>query len=193
MNLKKYAAMGLGAIMAMGITLSSFSAVSADNNVAPRSAVMTTASHHNNHHNYYGNHYDDYEGVITSNVNVRAKASTKSTKVGYLKKGAVVEIERKASNGWYKIEYRHMEGYISPKYVTVYNDEYREIDKKGTTTAKVTVRAGASTKATKRGTLAKGTRVEVESKTSNGWYKIEYRGGEGYVQAKYIKLVADRD
>ena len=44
--------------------------------------------------------------VTTSSLNVRANASTNSSKIGSLKKGAIVEIENISSNGWYKIKYK---------------------------------------------------------------------------------------
>ncbi|WP_334299730.1 SH3 domain-containing protein [Terrisporobacter sp.] len=38
----------------------------------------------------------------------------------------------------------------------------------------------------KIGSLSKGTKVEiVESK--NGWYKIKYKSGYGYISASYVK------
>ncbi|WP_455542376.1 SH3 domain-containing protein [Intestinibacter sp.] len=177
MKMKKYTALGLGAIMAIGITVSSFSVISADNGLGHRSAVVKTVSY-----------YDDYEGVTTASVNLRRSATSSSTKIMTIKKGTVVEVEEKASNGWYRVEYRDREGYVSPKYLNVYDSEYQKIDKKGTTTQKITLRAGATTLSSKRTVLAKGTKVEVEAKTSNGWYKVEYRGMEGYIQAKYIKF-----
>ena len=44
--------------------------------------------------------------VTTSSLNVRANASTNSSRIGSLKKGTIVEIENISSNGWYKIKYK---------------------------------------------------------------------------------------
>ena len=51
------------------------------------------------------------------------------------------------------------------------------------------VRAYASLFANRIGSLKKGTQVEIIGKASNGWYKIKYCLLEGFVSAKYIKLV----
>ena len=88
MKMKKYMAMGLGAIMAVGIAVSGVLPVSADNNTnnaQPATAVTMAARS-----------YDDYEGVIKSNTTLRSKATSNSRKITTLKKGAVVEVERKA-------------------------------------------------------------------------------------------------
>lgn len=180
MKMKKYMAMGLGAIVAMGLVVSGF---------LPSSAVSNTKG--NNTQSVVSAatiDYDDYEGVIKSNVNLRARATSNSTKITNIKKGSVVEIEGRASNGWYRVEYRDREGYISSKYVTVYDSEYIDIDKKGTITSNVNMRLGASSKSKKVDYLKKGAVIEIESKTSNGWYKIEYKGRDGYISQKYAKI-----
>lgn len=58
----------------------------------------------------------------------------------------------------------------------------------GKTTAVLTVRKGPSTKYSKLGKLSKGTTVKIVSTTSNGWYKIKYKGKYGYVLSKYVRL-----
>ena len=50
------------------------------------------------------------------------------------------------------------------------------------------VRKGAGTKYSKIGTLSKGNTVQIQSKTSSGWYKIKYKNTYGYVSSKYIKI-----
>lgn len=180
MKIKKYMARGLGAIMAIGIAASGFlpaSAVGNINNGEPKTAVTMPAVN-----------YDDYEGVIKSNTNLRSSATSSSRKITTLQKGAVVEVERKASNGWYRVEYRDIEGYVSPKYIKVYNSEYINVDKKGTVTSNVNMRLGASTLSKKVNYLKKGAVIKIESKTSNGWYKIEYKGRDGYISQKYAKI-----
>ena len=216
MKMKKYMAMGLGAIMAVGIAVSGVLPVSAVNNNENDAKLATAVT-------MSARDYDDYEGIIKSNTTLRSKATSNSRKITTLKKGAVVEVERKASNGWYRVEYRDIEGYVSPKNIKIYDSEYRDVEKKGTVTSNVNMRLGASTLSKKVTYLKKGTVIKIESKTSNGWYKIEYKGRdgyisipkgarvevegktsngfyrveyrdiEGYVSSKYIKLVRDYD
>ena len=165
MKMKKYMAMGLGAIMAVGIAVSGVLPVSAVNNNENDAKLATAVT-------MAARDYDDYEGVIKSSTTFRSKATSNSRKITTLKKGAVVEVERKASNGWYRVEYRDIEGYVSPKNIKIYDSEYRDVEKKGTVTSNVNMRLGASTLSKKVTYLKKGTVIKIESKTSNGWYKI---------------------
>lgn len=182
MKMKKYMAMGLGAIMAVGIAVSGVLPVSAVDNKATNNAQPATAV------TMAARDYDDYEGVIKSNTTLRSKATSSSRKITTLKKGAVVEVERKTSNGWYRVEYRDIEGYVSPKSIKIYDSEYRDVEKKGTVTSNVNMRLGASTLSKKVTYLKKGAVIDIESKTSNGWYKIEYKGRDGYISQKYAKI-----
>ena len=47
---------------------------------------------------------------------------------------------------------------------------------------------GPATSYTKITTLKKGTSVTIIAKSSNGWYKIKYKNGYGYVSSQYITL-----
>ena len=85
-----------------------------------------------------------------------------------------------ASNGWYKIKYKDGYGYVSYKYV--------KLNVKAKTTGNLNVRSGSSTTATKIGYLTKGTKVKIVQICSNGWYKIEYKDGYGYISNKYVEL-----
>jgi len=51
---------------------------------------------------------------------------------------------------------------------------------------KLNVRDGASTNSNKIGSLAKNTSVKRISVGDNGWDKIEYNGGVGYVSSKWL-------
>lgn len=48
------------------------------------------------------------------------------------------------------------------------------------------VRKGAGTEYDVLGSVAKNTQLKVTGKCSNGWYRIEYNGGEGYCSGKYL-------
>lgn len=48
------------------------------------------------------------------------------------------------------------------------------------------VRKSASASATKLGSLSSGARVDIIKKETNGWYKIKYNSGYGYVSGDYI-------
>lgn len=135
------------------------------------------------------------KGTVTSSsaLNVRSGAGTSYSKLGSLAKGSTVEIVE-TKNGWHKIKYGNGYGYVSAEYIkittsTTTNNSTSTSVKKGTVNASsgLNVRKGAGTSYSSLGVLKKGTKVEIVS-TSNGWHKIKYGSGYGYVSASYITI-----
>ena len=63
--------------------------------------------------------------------------------------------------------------------------------KTGTVNASaLNVRSGASTSSSIIGSLNRGAKVEIVS-TSNGWHKIKYKNGYGYVHGDYVKITSN--
>lgn len=141
-------------------------------------------------------------------LNVRSKATTKSSVVGSLSKNTVVEIT--ATEGdWYKINAvlngRTVSGYVFAEYITLTdeqpsnppsNDESNEETstenkgKKGKcNTYALNVRKGAGTSYAVIGSLSKNETVTIEA-TKNGWHKVTVDGKQltGYVSAEYITI-----
>lgn len=54
------------------------------------------------------------------------------------------------------------------------------------TTMSLNVRVGPSTEYDKIGSLSEGKEVAVTGKASTGWYRISFKGGDGYVSGKYL-------
>ncbi|MEG1257188.1 SH3 domain-containing protein [Clostridium sp.] len=130
-------------------------------------------------------------GSITADaLNVRSNPSTSSSIIGSLSYNAKVSISE-TNNGWYKISYNNTTGWISSQYVNVNNNS------SNTTTAPSTsgtvnatalnVRSGSSTSSKIVGSISKNYKVEIIS-TSNGWHKIKYNNGTGFVSADYITI-----
>ncbi|MDI3528973.1 MAG: lactocepin [Thermoanaerobacter sp.] len=128
-------------------------------------------------------------GRVTASVlNVREEASTSTKVIGTLSKGTVVTLLEEV-NGWYKINYNGKIGYIYGKYVDVISSSSDvTIIKTVKVTAKsgLNVRVSNSTSAAKLGVVPYGAELKVVGEY-NGWYKILYKGGFGYVYAKYTK------
>lgn len=129
-------------------------------------------------------------------LNIRSQPNTNSSVKGKMKSGSVVKITGKASNGWYKIEYKGIVGYASNKYITLTTNQSQtssaQVSSRGkvnTTTANLNVRKSPTTKASITGKLSPGTVVDVLEKESNGWYYISNNGKKGYVDGAYITLV----
>ncbi len=129
-------------------------------------------------------------GTAKTAVYVRKGSSTNYTKLGTLKKNAKVTIVAKTSNNWYKIKFNGGYGYVSGQYITITNSNNKEdkYPKKGVVNHAVYVRKGASTSYDKLGILNKNTKVTILSKTTYGWYKIQYKNGTGYVYSQYIDV-----
>ncbi|MGG0454041.1 SH3 domain-containing protein [Priestia megaterium] len=129
--------------------------------------------------------------VTASKLNVRSGAGTTYGIIGSVVKGQTLSVMSK-SGGWYKINYNGRTGYVSSDYV----------QSSGTTTAPTTppaesttyivmastlnVRSGAGTSYASIGSVTKGQKLSVVSK-SGSWYKINYNGRTGYVSSDYVQ------
>ena len=111
--------------------------------------------------------------TTVSSLNVRSGPSSNYSKLGILTKWTKVEVVERYSNGWYKIKYKGSYGYVSGAYVSL-DGSKGEVIATGKTTAGLNVRSGAGTGYKKIGYLNKGTKVEIVTKLSNGWYKIKF-------------------
>lgn len=133
----------------------------------------------------------------TSSLNIRNGAGTKYTKIGSASKGQVLEVIS-ISNGWAKINYKNGIGYCSASYL-------KKVETSTSTPSTkqmivkvddLSVRNGAGTNYTKLGSLNKGDKVTVVSELSNGWVKIEFNNGYGYVsnvKGAYLELASSSD
>lgn len=130
-------------------------------------------------------------GTINSNVSMRKGPGTSYTRLDTLKKGTKVTIVAKSSNNWYKIKFNGGYGYVYAQYITITNNSDNKEDKypqTGVVNHAVYVRKGASTNYAKLGILNKNTEVTILSKTTYGWYKVQYKNGTGYVYSQYIDV-----
>ena len=65
-----------------------------------------------------------------------------------------------------------------------------ELSATGEITSDVNVRKGPSTDYEKIGTVRAGETVTVTGESYDGWYRIEFQGGEGFVYGKYMTIVS---
>ena len=56
----------------------------------------------------------------------------------------------------------------------------------------VTVRKGDSSSDDALGKLSEGDKVDIVEDASNGWYKIKYKDGYGYILKKYVIAILDK-
>jgi 2',3'-cyclic-nucleotide 2'-phosphodiesterase/3'-nucleotidase len=120
-----------------------------------------------------------------SGLNVRVGSSVTARKIGAVPYGTELKVV-KEENGWYMVQYNNSFGYVYSGYT---NDKASSaILKTVKVTAKsgLNVRTGNSINAKKIGAVPYGTLLKVVGEY-NGWYQIQYKGGFGYVYAKYTK------
>ena len=125
--------------------------------------------------------------TIPESLNVRTGPGTSYDKIGTLSKGSKVEVVEE-SDGWSKIKFNDGYGYVSTSYLTETPEESVKI--MYTTPESLNVRTGPGTSYDKIGTLSKGSKVEVVEE-SDGWSKIKFNDGYGYVSTNYLSESSD--
>ena len=121
-----------------------------------------------------------YYLVTCGTLNVRSGAGTQYGKLGTLSRGT--KLTGQMENGWLKFSYEGQTAYCCGDYlqkVTGTPDGLTVICRT------LNVRSGPGTSYSKIGTLSRGTFVDV-LETLEGWYKIAFGDGEGYVSALYL-------
>lgn len=143
----------------------------------------------------------------SSTLRVRSEANTSSTVLDKLSNGTKVDVIS-TTNGWYKISYEDLTGYVSSDYLILDDaqDAVSAVSASSpadavaaqstpqpmaeTTYGKVTasslnVRSEPNTDSAKLGSLKSGKIVQILGQTQSGWYQIE----NGYISAEYVVLV----
>ena len=97
-------------------------------------------------------------------------------------------------NGWYKVNFNTVEGYMSSEYLTVSTTAdaalgYGLVDTDGSS---LNMRAAAGTSYDTVASIPGGTVLELEG-VDNGWYKVTYSGKTGYVSSDYITITTEPD
>ena len=122
-------------------------------------------------------------------VNVRAKASSNSKKVGTISKGTEITVTGISGN-WTRFKFNGSEAFVFTYYVTSAKPDDDVIGKKGTIvncTSFVNVRAKASSSSKKLGTAKKGASYTVLG-TSGNWIKVNYNGTAAFIYKRYVKI-----
>ena len=141
-------------------------------------------------------------GVVdASSLRLRSEPSLNSSTLAYLPDKTVVAVYEEL-DGWYKVVYNGLTGYVSAQYLNYTpnaTDEPYVEDKaspekeagssfQGTITGHgVNFRSEPDTASKVIARLAKGADVEVVS-TADGWCKVVYNGQTGYVYATYVEV-----
>ena len=108
--------------------------------------------------------------------------------------GTSVVVLEDTGNGWYKVNFNTVEGYMSSEYLTVSTTAdaalgYGLVDTDGSS---LNIRAAAGTSYDTVASIPGGTVLEMEG-VDNGWYKVTYSGKTGYVSSDYITITTEPD
>jgi len=121
----------------------------------------------------------------SSTLRIRSSASTSASILGHAPHGATVKVLEQASNGWMKIEYNGITGYVSAEYIVLAQSSV--VTGTISNCSWLNVRTGPNTSYASLGMIKEGTAV-ILLESKDGWYRIDYNGKTGWISGKYISL-----
>ena len=134
-------------------------------------------------------------GTATTRVNLRAAALPSAKVQAVIGSGDSVSILGEAG-AWYRVSWNGKTGYASAQYIkkndsTDNTDSMTETDyaqaRTGETTARVNLRAAASTSSQSKAVVSSGTDVTVVGEAGS-WYHVRCGGYDGYIARSYVKI-----
>lgn len=116
----------------------------------------------------------------SGNLNIRSAPNSSSSKVGFYKKGELVQLIAKTSDNWYRTD----KGYISGAYVIAAKCKVFNC-------TKLNMRKEPEVKANNVvSVLSVNDKVYLMKQADNGWYKVKTKDNlVGYVSNKYITIL----
>lgn len=132
-------------------------------------------------------------GTVTADaLRLRSTPAAEGEILATVSSGTNVVVLDEAEDGWYKVNYNSVEGYMSGEYLDVATKAdtdlgYGKVDADGST---LNMRAGANTSFDSLCSIPSGTVLELEG-IYEGWYKVTYAGNTGYVSSDYITITTE--
>lgn len=132
--------------------------------------------------------------VNAGGLRLRSEAGTDASILATASEGELVIVKETAENGWYKVDYKSIEGYMSSEYVDLYPSYeadlgYGKVDADGST---LNLRSGAGTGFDRVAVLNDGTVVKLLG-MDNGWFKVSYNGTVAYASSDYMTPCLDQN
>lgn len=130
--------------------------------------------------------------VTTDALRMRSAADANASVLATASQGDSVVVKEDAGNGWYKVDFRSVEGYMSSSYLTLSTKAdvtigYGLVQTGGGT---LLVRTGPGSDYQHIYTLSEGQVVNITGMDS-GWFKISVNGVNGYVSSDYLVTCKD--
>ena len=132
-------------------------------------------------------------GTVTADaLRLRSTPTAEGEILATASNGTNVVVLEEAEDGWYKVNYNSVEGYMSGEYLDVATKAdtdlgYGKVDTDGSI---LNMRSGASTSFDSLCSIPSGTVLELEG-VYEGWYKVTYAGKTGYVSSDYITITTE--
>ncbi|MDK2563765.1 SH3 domain-containing protein [Romboutsia sedimentorum] len=141
-------------------------------------------------------HAQVLQAETLQNLNLRTGPSTNNSIILTIAKGSTIEVLEN-SDIWAIVKYNGTVGYVSSQYIkeqlSVIKPPSEENNNNNTETIlmecnvnSLNVRKGPSTSESILGKIDKTDRVYVVYQTNNGWSRIKYNSGYGYVSSQYL-------
>ena len=140
-------------------------------------------------------------GTVTApTLRLRSDAAVQAATLAYAPHSAPVTILSAASEDWYRVTYKGLEGYMAAQWLEVDEDSAQaepeaeqspEPRQAVVTDGPLNIRSGAGTDYDRVGTLARGDVVSVTEERADGWFAITVGDLSGYVSAQYLSFDLD--
>ncbi|MEG1878202.1 MAG: SH3 domain-containing C40 family peptidase [Pseudoflavonifractor sp.] len=132
-------------------------------------------------------------GTVTADaLRMRDATNTGATVLATAPKGESVIVLAEAGNGWYQVDYKSVQGYMSGEFLQIQTKAEAKIGygKVKTDGGPLNLRSGAGTGYDKVASLEDGSVVTIIG-VDSGWYKISCGDKTGYVSSDYMLTVKD--
>ena len=126
--------------------------------------------------------------MTTASVNVRKTAN--GDVLMQLPKGTLVSLLDVSNAEWYQISFNGVSGFISSQYLDTKTTAKEMAITGKVTTASLNVREKPEKDGKAIGSISKDAVCTIVA-AANGWYKIKFDKGYGYVSSDYIKLITN--
>jgi uncharacterized protein YgiM (DUF1202 family) len=131
--------------------------------------------------------------VTTGTLRLRSGPGTTYTILTNMYQNEGVSVVDGPSNGWYQISYKGTVGWASGDYLDLGDGEEQPPEEPGgfahVTTAVLNLRSGPGTGNSIIGRMLSGETVELLDQ-DGVWYKVDYKGLEGWAHGDYLELGA---
>ena len=128
--------------------------------------------------------------VNATALNVRAEATTQSAIVTAAPSGAAVVVYGAADDGWYKVGWQGIVGYMSSHYLNFSETLEGDLGTGNIIGSSVRLRSAPGYEADVLGYYGDGTAVEITA-VSGEWMRVSTGDAEGYMHSDYIGISAD--